>query len=197
MSYMPSNWYWIVAGDCNRVWSSGHLQYILASDATYEAWIEAGNRATRIDSVSGLSEVMQRQAIPMLQSRGVEVVSNHAPSINGPYAIDSLSQTRITALSAGIATGKPLPGGGDTFNYADFTGANRAFSAADFLDFASAIEDYVYAFDQAVIALVFGLPATLPLQPVVIHEVWKKSPAQPGYVHGRHHMHRHHRALNE
>lgn len=68
----------------------------------------------------------------------------------------------ITSISTGIAAGKPLPGGGSTFNYYDVNGGTHAFSAENFLNFAVAIEGYVYMYSEAVITLVNGGSASIP-----------------------------------
>jgi hypothetical protein len=62
MIYSPANWYWIIAGDETRVWSSAVAGYVLASDATFAAWLATGNAPTRIVSEDELAEVLQSQA---------------------------------------------------------------------------------------------------------------------------------------
>jgi hypothetical protein len=168
MAYNSRNWYWVVAGSTAQVWSSASLSYASVTDATYEAWLASGNRATNIGSAAELIQVMQQQAVPLLQASGVAVTSTSTPSLSGIYAIDPASLANLTALSTGIAAGKPLPGGGTSFNYADITGAQHAFTAASFLNLAAAIETYVYDFDQALVALIAGQPATMPSQPLTI-----------------------------
>lgn len=58
MMYSPDNWYWIVAGDETRVYSSKIGDYVLVSDATYQASISAGGVPTRIASEDELAEVL-------------------------------------------------------------------------------------------------------------------------------------------
>lgn len=60
-SYNPANWYWLVGGDQSRVWSSAAAAYVPADDATYEAWLGAGNLPTRIASEAELQEVLAAQ----------------------------------------------------------------------------------------------------------------------------------------
>ncbi|MGB8840764.1 MAG: hypothetical protein WCC64_06810 [Aliidongia sp.] len=168
MFYTPSNWYWIIVGSSTQVWSSTQLAYVPIADATYTAWLAAGNRATNIGSAAELVQVMQQQAVPLLQASGVAIISTSTPSLSGTYAIDPVSLANLTALSTGIAAGKPLPGGGTTFNYADIAGVQHAFTAAAFLNLAAAIESYVYDFDQALAALIAGQAATIPAAPLTI-----------------------------
>jgi len=156
MFYNVRDWYWIVGGDTSRVWSSASVAYVPANDAGYAAWLEEGNVATRIASEEELAEVFANQypagwpptpqeRIGALIGAGVEVHSTGTPAINALYAIDESAQQNISGVAAGIASRNRLPGGGATFNYGDFNGVNHAFTSAQFLNFASAIEDYVYA----------------------------------------------------
>ena len=57
--YSPDNWYWIVAGDESRVWSSKASAYVPADDATYQAWREAGGIPSRIASEQELADVLR------------------------------------------------------------------------------------------------------------------------------------------
>lgn len=59
--YNPANWYWIVAGDAARVYSSAQAAYVSVADATYLAWMEQGNITTKIDSEDSLKTVLQEQ----------------------------------------------------------------------------------------------------------------------------------------
>lgn len=56
--YNPSNWYWIVAGSDTQVFSSASGDYVLVSDASYQAWLASGNAPTRIASEAELGEVL-------------------------------------------------------------------------------------------------------------------------------------------
>lgn len=89
---------------------------------------------------------------------GLQIQSTATPALNGTYSIDDGSQKNISGIAAGIASRNRLPGGGSTFDYPDVTVTDHAFTAQNFLDFASAVEDYVYALSK-------GLT---PTQPVVI-----------------------------
>jgi hypothetical protein len=99
---------------------------------------------------------------------GIAIVSTATPALAGTYAISDAQQSKITGITAGINSGKGLPGGGTTFNYPDAAGAMHPFGAADFLNFAKAIEDYVYALIHAEAALLGGHAGTWPAQPVTI-----------------------------
>lgn len=162
MPYNPGDWYWIVAGSTSQVWSSARVEYAPVNDQTYVAWLSSGGLPTKIANATELAQVLLQQWAPLVQAGGVQVTSTGTPALNGTYAVDAVSQAQITSLSTGIAAGKPLPGGGSTFNYSDITGGQHAFNSTNFLDFAAAIEGYIYNFNQALIASVSGTPTALP-----------------------------------
>lgn len=63
----PEDWYWIVAGDQTRVWSSARGTYVPIDDETYLAWKSpdevpppGSNFTTRIDSEESLSDVLMK-----------------------------------------------------------------------------------------------------------------------------------------
>jgi hypothetical protein len=167
--YTAPNWYWIVAGSTTQVWSSARLGYFPVSDATYQAWLTAGNVATNIASTSDLLGVMTQQVVPLLQQQGVAVVSTATPALSGTYACDPSAQQVLSAITAGLDAGRGFPGGAASFAYSDVTGAAHEFSAqSDFLNMAAAIEGYVYQFTIALSALVGGQTAALPAPQLAI-----------------------------
>jgi hypothetical protein len=159
--YAPLNWYWIVAGSTSQVWCSADLAYVATTDATYAAWLAAGNAPSRIASIGELWQVMIAQWLP-LAIGGASITSTGTSAINGTYATDPNSLAQITSLSTGIASGKGLPGGGSTFNYPDATGTMHAFSSANFLNFAAAVEGLIYNAEQALSTLLNGGSASMP-----------------------------------
>jgi hypothetical protein len=166
-NYNPTNCYWVVAGSTTQVWSSSTFTYVPLTDATYVAWLAEGNLPSKIGSILELVEVMSLQVLPSIMTT-VQITSTATPALNGTYAISAGSQSNIIALSTGIAAGKPLPGGGSTFNYADATGTQHAFTSANFLDFASAIEGFIYNLGQAIGEKVAGGSNALPSSTLVI-----------------------------
>jgi len=56
--YDPKNWYWIVAGDESRVFSSAAGNFVPANDAAFTAWKADGTMPTRIASEAELGEVL-------------------------------------------------------------------------------------------------------------------------------------------
>lgn len=99
---------------------------------------------------------------------GIQITSTATPSLNGTYPVDDTTQGKITGIAAGINSNKGLPGGGSTFNYPDITGTMHAFGAADFLNFAAAVETYVYGLVQTEVALIGQHTATWPSASVTI-----------------------------
>jgi hypothetical protein len=62
MIYDPSNWYWIVAGDQSKAWSSAAAGFVDADDAAaYVAWLESGGGPTPIGSLAELTDVFAAQ----------------------------------------------------------------------------------------------------------------------------------------
>lgn len=63
MNYDPRDWYWQIAGR-DDVWSSNRGGFVPADDATYQAWLSAGNAATAIGSQDEMIEVMRAANVP-------------------------------------------------------------------------------------------------------------------------------------
>jgi hypothetical protein len=161
MTCNPANWYWIVGGSSTQVWSSASLSYVPVSNSTYVAWLAAGNLPSKCITID-LYGAMAAQVVPALMVAGVSVTSTGTPALNATYALDPGSQAQITSISTGVAAGKGLPGGGGTFNWPTTAGALVAFTSVNFLNFATAVEGFIYNFNQALITLTAGGVATLP-----------------------------------
>ncbi len=164
--YNPADWYWFVAGSTSQVWSSRRVQYVPVTDADYLAWCGAGNFASRIISAAELGDVLMQQWLPSIFAAGIQIASAGTPALNGTYAFDEATQTKIAGVVAGLAAG--IPGGGSTFNWPDASGTPHAFTAANFTEFCTALKDYAYSYTQALGALLAGGSASLPAQPVTI-----------------------------
>lgn len=166
--YNVLDWYWILRGEPLSVWSSRRLEYVTSEEAEYQTWLQRGNQATTINSRSELAQVIIDQYLPLAAQHGLAVVCSSNDSLSGTYAIDDAAIGNITSLASGIAAGKPLPSGSDTFTYRDINYTTRTFTAPQFLAFASAIEAYVYGFREAISDLILGNQTTLPIptQPV-------------------------------
>lgn len=102
--------------------------------------------------------VLAAQALSALNA-GLEIVSSATPAINGTYACDQLSQMDIIAIETSLNAGRGFPGGAATINYPDVTGTMRAFTEANFTNFATAIRDYVYALRSVIAGASLAMPA--------------------------------------
>lgn len=79
---------------------------------------------------------------------GLDIVFARAPALNGTYRVNDAAQRNISGIAASIASRGRVPGGGANFEYPDITGADHTFTAAQFLDFATAVEDYIYGLSR-------------------------------------------------
>lgn len=62
--YNPADWYWIVAGNSKKPYSSKSNSYIGADDIRYKAFLANGNYPTRISSFDELKEVLKAAQVP-------------------------------------------------------------------------------------------------------------------------------------
>jgi hypothetical protein len=58
MEYDPRNWFWIVAGDETKVFSSASGDFVTVTAPAYQAWRASGGAPTRIASTAELGEVL-------------------------------------------------------------------------------------------------------------------------------------------
>jgi hypothetical protein len=63
MMYNATDWYWIVAGDETRVFSSKTGDYVQLNDVRYLAWLNLGGSPSRIASEAELGEVLAPTAV--------------------------------------------------------------------------------------------------------------------------------------
>lgn len=56
--YLPKNWYWFVAGDQTKVFSSAAGDYVPISDPAYIAWASDGTTPQNIDTEANLGAVL-------------------------------------------------------------------------------------------------------------------------------------------
>lgn len=65
ISFNPSNWYWIVAASTTQVYSSAAVAYVPVAEATYVAWLAAGNVPTKIAVEQDLWDVLYSNGIAL------------------------------------------------------------------------------------------------------------------------------------
>ncbi len=77
MRFAPlTRWYWIVAGSASQVYSSAAVAYVPISDATYLAWLAAGNTPTAIASEQDLWDTLALAGINIPASAHVSDEAN-------------------------------------------------------------------------------------------------------------------------
>lgn len=57
-TFDPTSWYWFVAGDASKAFSSAAGAYVPSSDATFVAWLADGTLPTNIDTEANLGAVL-------------------------------------------------------------------------------------------------------------------------------------------
>jgi hypothetical protein len=183
------NWYWRMAGETERVFSSAAAAFVPVNDEGYSSWIAAGNTAPAAaagDLYAYLSERAPDVALaaaPMLSAAnllppdvvlaaklaaGLTLVSTASPQINGTYSISDTAQTKMAAVYGGIKGGDGLPGGGASFLFLDINGVPRQFTADQFVALAKAARDYIYRLSITAAQLAAGQKATWPSATVAI-----------------------------
>jgi len=162
-TFDPADWYWYIADDATRVWSSRRAAYYSLTDADYQTWLTKNAKATAIASTSDLLDILISLWMPIYLAAGMQVESTATPALNGTYPLDQTSQSQVTGVATSIAAGRGLPGGSSTFNY-----QSHVFNEVNFLNFADACSNFVYLSYQALGRSVMTGSGSMPEQPVVI-----------------------------
>lgn len=64
MQNFPTDWYWVVADDESRAYSSASGDYVRADDSAFQAWLSRGDAMpTRIASEAELGEVLAQHSL--------------------------------------------------------------------------------------------------------------------------------------
>lgn len=114
----PSDWFWIVAGDDSRAWSSAAGDYVTEFDA---------DRLTRIDSEASLTEVLRRHGLP------------------GPAPTQQDYTAAIQAHVDQVAASRGYNDGVHLASYTASTVPAWASEAAAFVAWRDAVWAYAYA----------------------------------------------------
>lgn len=165
---MIKYWYWNVVEFQDQVFGSQSMSYIPLDDPQYQDWLVRFNQATAINTGQELGAVLIQNWTPMYLGNGLAITSMLNPGLNGTYAVQDPDLNRISSISTGIAAGKGLPGGGETFYYADMSDNLHAFNATEFLNFAKSIENFIYNLRVTLRILAQHGVAQMPEQPVNI-----------------------------
>lgn len=76
--FTPNNWYWIVAGSITQVYSSVVGDYVPVTNATYQAWLAAGNTPTKIDTEANLGDALAQR---LMRPVAVNVLDGYKQSL--------------------------------------------------------------------------------------------------------------------
>lgn len=164
LRYDPADCYWQIwdpanpRNDDGQRFSSARFMWVNTSDAAYTAWLASGRLPSRVTSQAELIEVMQAQVQPLLVSQGVQTSL-------GKFAIDGDARDRLQRVALYCVANNRFPAGLGSLSIPRIDGGGLAAFAtpAQFLAFATALEDYAVGFEQAVATL-----GALPAQPVNI-----------------------------
>jgi hypothetical protein len=140
---------------------AGSVEVPVAPDHAAQLW-NGASWGVLAASVTAPQQLAQRLA------SGCAIVSTATPALSATYPIDPAAQAKLAAIVTGINAGRGLPHGAATVQWPDIAGAFHAFAAADLVNFAAAIEGYVYDLILTESALIGGHAATWPAQPVTM-----------------------------
>lgn len=134
---------WQYTDDTNTVvittWPDGVMESCLVTAPQYLASVAGG--ATTDPAASATPAQLATAAL----FAGLAITSTGTSALDATYAVDPAAQLNITAIYSGIGAGGGLPGGGSTITYPDITGTMHTFTSVNFVRFATAVRDYVYA----------------------------------------------------
>jgi hypothetical protein len=109
--YNPTNWYWLVNGSTTEVYSSASNTYVPTTDATFESWLQQGNRPSNIVSEAELWGVVSQavpNAFPSWLFNGTTFAQpsagNYTPAQLAAYAQDKQGQIMVGGISVNVGT---------------------------------------------------------------------------------------------
>lgn len=159
-----SSWYWAVAGQTGKVWSSAAAGYVGITDPTYAAWIAAGNVATPIASTEELAAVFAEHypaGMPITYANAKQWAvatggfTIFLSGIECSFATDTESLTLITGKA--VRLGQPNPPA--TIEW-QFASGSVELTAADFMLAANAVADFFQGtFDTLLKVVLPGISA--------------------------------------
>jgi len=120
ITFNIANWFWIVAGEADRVWSSAARSFVPVADQTYVAWRNAGGHPTRIANFAELGDV--------LYQRAPDMVPSHPKNVQA-----ALDQTDLVALRC-FKSGAEFPEA-----WRDYTAALRGLVTSPVADPTAAL----------------------------------------------------------
>jgi len=73
LNYNVKNWYWFVAGDETRIYSSVSSSYISPQESNLFAWIAKGGRITHINSANELVDILSANILSQLSALDTQI----------------------------------------------------------------------------------------------------------------------------
>lgn len=187
--YNPTSWYWIVAGEAGQVFSSASGTLVPTTNATYQAWLAAGNMPSRAGGItwSELADVLMNQApaawlraaaalqasggltsaqsATLALATGLTVASTGTPAVNGTYACDAATQQQMMAEILAINTNGTFADGTTSIEWRNWAmTATATFTVALFKELVTAVGAFVSGNTK----VINGLSTTLPPASVTI-----------------------------
>jgi hypothetical protein len=167
--YNAADWYWIVAGDASRVFSSKVGNYVSLDDAAYLAFA-ADYQPTRIASEDELLAVLAEQApdVVVTTKAGLITYANKrqwALAVGGYRAtiggvqVDFATDPTSLGLISGKVSRLQQPNAPTSLNWQTGPASFVTIAAADFIAAASSIADFVQSTFDALNAVLIKIVA--------------------------------------
>lgn len=154
MSYIPTNWYWVVAGSATQVFSSASGTYVPITDATYVAWLVTAH-PSRIASEAELIAVLAQQAPGVVvgspaglsayaaAKQAAIMIGGISVNIGGPSVEASTDATSLVLLQGAVSIAQANPSA--TFKWVSSTGASVTLTAAEIETIFAAVSTFLQA----------------------------------------------------
>jgi Domain of unknown function (DUF4376) len=170
MRFNPSAWYWNVGGSTTKVFSSASGSYVALADATYEAWLAAGNLPTIIDTEANLVAVLAQQA-PLVvvqtpagllayaaKKQGTISAGGVSVNIGGSITVECSTDPASLVLlqgAASIAASTPS----QTFAWVPESGSPITLTAAQITTMFGAVSSFIQATFTTLAAVISAINA--------------------------------------
>jgi hypothetical protein len=134
-------WYWIPSGNTTQAWSSASQSYVALTDATYEAWLAAGNSPTHI-ATTDLPAIQAQVAM----ASGIAITSAGTPGLDAVYDVSQAAQQNIASVIDYIEVNATFPGPSETLAWSDMTAGFHTFNdVPTFKAFATSVANFAAA----------------------------------------------------
>lgn len=169
-TFNPADWYWIVGGVPNQVFSSARCTYVSdTTDALYQLWLANPVNTPIVTSSQGdLANTLTQTVVPFYLTTGLQIIFNSNNTLNATYALDETTMTQVGSIARDVASGLGFPLGIATFVYPDIIGVPHTFIEPEFLSLYKALRNYIASVNNAVVSTAFGNFALLPVNMTTI-----------------------------